>query len=294
MSEPKSLIDANLERAIYMAEILARRVESIGTSGAWHGYQASEGLNGVRIRDNILRYDRPGYGPDTATPAALTFFDPKFTDAVHVDFGEERVVQKDVIERYRDTITKIKGVAFTDKITHTFSATQTLQQALKVGAEEAIEGGFSEAGASVKVSAKLTEEYQRQWGDSETHSDTVERTLVLPEDFEGDINYEAVRSTDKVERTITATANMDYGISFVSGPTMGPNNYPYYLHHWDSLEQFIEVGKGFASAERALFDAFMAMKLTDEEIEHVRKIGEQSVEFDANYDNVQSQEIRIL
>lgn len=295
--QQQSLIDANLERAAFIAELCARRAENVGTVGAWHGYRASEGLEGILVRDDILRYARPG--SDNGDQFADIFFhEPKLTDVKKVDWGEETSVEKDVVERYKSSITKIKGVEYDDKITHQFSKTKTLQEAFKIGAELAIKAYFEASYSGVKggaeVSAKLTAEYSRQWGSSETHTDTVERTLVLPADFEGDVNYEAVRSIDKVQRTIKAVSNMDYRIGFVSGPVIPPENRPYYNYEWGSIEEFISVGKGFASAEKSMYRPFMVMKLTEDEIARIRELGEQSVEFMTEYDKVNNQQIRIL
>ena len=116
----KALIDANLERAAFIAELCARRAENVGTVGAWHGYRASEGLEGILVRDDILRYARPG--SDNGDQFADIFFhEPKLTDVKEVDWGKETPVEKDVIERYHSSITKIKGVEYDDKIQHTSS-----------------------------------------------------------------------------------------------------------------------------------------------------------------------------
>ena len=295
--QQQSLIDANLERAAYIAELCARRAENVGTVGAWHGYRASEGLEGILVRDDILRYARPG--SDNGDQFADIFFhEPKLTDVKEVDWGKETPVEKDVIERYHSSITKIKGVEYDDKIQHTFSKIVTLMESFKIGLELAIKAYFEASYSGVKggaeVSAKITAEYNRQWGTTETHTDTVERDLILPVDFEGDIDYEATRSIDKVQRQIKAVSNMDYRIGFVSGPTIPPENRPYYDHTWASIEEFISVGMGYASAEKSMYKPFMVMKLTQDEIDRVRELGEQSVEFMTKYDKVNNQEIRIL
>lgn len=295
----QSLIEANKPRAIAIAVILSQRAESSGRAGAWHGYDRREGLDGVLVRDDILRYARPGYDNGNDSEFATLFFhEPKFTDTVNIDLGEEKHLEQDVIERYKSSITKIKGVEYDDKIQHTFSKTKTLQEAFKVAAEAAIKTSFEAGAEGVKagaeVSLKISAEYSRQWGESETHTDTVERTLVLPADFEGDIEYEAIRSLDKVERTVKVTANADYRIGFVSGPVIPPDNRPYYDHVWESIDELISVGRGFAAADKTMYQAFMNNKLTQDEIDEIRKLGEQSVEFIAKYDNVNYQKITIL
>ena len=291
----QSLIEANKERAILIAQLCAYRMDRVGRGGAWHGYHPSEGLEGILVKDDLLRYARPG----TSDPdfACLFFFDPKLTDIKRVDWGEPVSVQKDVIERYTAKIDKIKGVAYDDTLTHEFSKTTTLQQAFKIGAELAIKAFFKASYSGVEggaeVSAKLTAEYSRQWGESETHTDTVSRHLALPAAFDTPITYEAIRSVDKMQRQITATANMDYQVSFVSGPNIAPEFHPYFEHNWGSVAELISVGKGFAAADKAMYGEFMDLKLASDEIQQIQKLGEQTVEFQVDYDNVNSQEIHI-
>ena len=294
--QEQSLIEANLERATIIAEVCARRAERAGKSGAWHGYQRSEGLIGVLVQDKLMRYARPGHdNHDPNSDFATIFFgDPTPTEIERLDWGEEVPVEKDVVERYKSSITKIKGVEYDDKITHTFAKTKSLQEAFKLGAEIAIKAGFSYSGVSAEVSAKLTAEYSRQWGESTTQTDTVERTLILPADFEGDVDYEAVRSIDKVQREVKAIGSMEYNISFVSGPVIPPANHPYYKYDWLSLKEFIGVGRGFASTEHAMYHEFINYLLTPGEVYELHESGRQSVEFMLDYDKVNSQEIKIL
>ena len=291
----QSLIEANLSRATLIAQACAYRLDRVGKKSAWQGYHASEGLEGILVQDTLLRYARPG--TDGNDFALIFFRNPKLTESEHVDFGEPIPIEKNVIERYTETIKKIKGVAFDDTIEHTFTQITTLQQAFKVGAELAIKAFFKASYAGVEggaeVSAKLTAEYSRQWGEQETHTDTVSRHIELPKDFEGDIQYEAVRSIDKEQRQIKAKANMEYEISFVSGPTIPPENHPIIESNWGSVAEFLSVGKGFAAADKAMYAEFMDYKLADDEIEAIEQSGVQSVEFLVNYDNVQSQEIDI-
>lgn len=290
-----NLIDANKPRAILIATIIAARLGE--NAGQWKGYTVDEGLDGVLVKDNLLRYARPGHDHDP-NYAVLFFTDPQLINTETVDWGEERTVEKDVVERYKSTIEKIKGVEYTDKLEHTFSKTTTMQEAFKVGAELAVKTYF-EAGAEgikggAEVSAKLSAEYSRQWGSQETHSDTVERTVDIPVDSEGVFVYEAVRSTDKMQREISAKSDMDYRINFVSSPDIPfPDNRPLFDYGWLSVQQFIDVGNGQAAADKAMYAEFMADPLTNDEVDKIKDLGFQTVHFEINYDNVTSQEIRI-
>ena len=120
------------------------------------------------------------------------------------------------------------------------------------------------------------------------------RHLALPADFDKPITYEAIRSVDKMQRQIKATANMEYAVSFVSGPNIAPAYHPYFEQNWGSVAELINVGKGFAAADKAMYGEFMDLKLAPDEIAQIQALGEQSVEFQVDYDSVNSQEIRIL
>ena len=289
-----NLIEANMHRAILIADAITQRLGD--RAGLWQGYTPDEGLNGILVQDNLLRYARPGYDSDPNF-AVLFFQEPKLTDIKEVDWGEYKPVKKDVIERETTSINKIKGVDYKDTISHTFSKTISMSQAFKLGAEVAVKAYFKGSYAGVEggaeISAKLTAEYSRQWGTDETHTDTVQREIKLPPETEGKILYEAVRSIDKMERTIKAKSNLDYLISFVSGPVVPPANHPLIECNWQSLQQFYNVAQGNAAADKAMYQEFMENPLFDDDIQEIIHAGEQSIDFTINYDNVTSQEINI-
>ena len=251
----QNLIDANKERAILIASICADRLGD--HAGEWTGYTATEGLNGILVQDGLLRYNRPGH--DGESNYALIFFqEPKLKKIKEVDWGKYNPVQKDIIERATSSIEKIKGVDYKQAVEHTFTKTTSMAEAFKIGAEVAVKAWFKGSYAGVEggaeISAKLTAEYNRQWGTEETHTDTVRQEIELPPDIEGTINYEAVRSIDKMERHIKATSNIDYLISFVSGPMIPPANHPLIECNWDSVQQFIDVGNTQAAADKAMYE----------------------------------------
>ena len=63
----QSLIESNKPRAILIAQLCSYRMDRAGRGGAWHGYHPSEGLDGILVKDNLLRYARPGTSdPDFA------------------------------------------------------------------------------------------------------------------------------------------------------------------------------------------------------------------------------------
>ena len=157
----QSLIDANMQRAILIAQACSYRLDRVGKKSAWSAYHASEGLEGKLVQDTLLRYVRPG--TDGNDFALIFFRNPKLTEPEKVDWGEPIPIEKNDIERYSSKISKIKGVGYDDTIEHTFSKLTTLQQAFKVGAELAIKAFFKASYGGVEggaeVSAKLTAEY---------------------------------------------------------------------------------------------------------------------------------------
>ena len=287
----QSLVDANRKRATMIADACASRLRRRGIETAWWGYDASQGLDGQLRTDTLIQYQR--YHDDPQNYTRLFFHNPKLTEVETVDWGEEIPIEKNVIERFREPIQKVKGIAYEDTIEHTFSKTTTLQEAFEIAAKIAIETYFKASYSGVeggaKVSAELSAKYSRQWGESTTTTNRVERHISLPADYEGSILYEAIRSVDKVQRKIKATSNLDYKIEFISGPKPEP------VHAtWETLDEFLEVARGYASTTHALYDVFINDPITDAEVDAIKEAGIQTIEFLADYDNVQSQEINIL
>ena len=279
--ERKNLVDANKQRALLLSGFIANRLDAYGVNSAWAGYNIGEGLEGVLIASDLMCYHRPGY-----RDAKLYLRYPKITDEVDLQLGEPEHYDKNVIETYSDTITKIKGVEFDDSISHTFSKLKTMQEAFKVGAEVAIKAGFEYSGVSGEVSAKITSEYSRQWGEQTTHTDTVSRAIKLPVDFEGKVEYTATRSVDKIRRQVKAVGNMTYEVEVIGGEH-------YQVAKWSSLSEFLLVATGFGDAQKSLYREFINNRLSDNEVDAINDAGKQSTEFVIEYENVNSQEIDI-
>ena len=300
MSKPISLFEANRYRAQCIAEHCASRLPD---PGLWAGYTKHEELVGeLRFHDQI-NYWRRG-----SPHAVLVFRQPTMTDIKEVDWGKPETVSSDIIERYNSTIKIDKAVHYTDTITHTFSKTRSLLEAAKVGAEVSIKTALAAEYAGVKgsveVAARISAEYSRQWGTSETQTDTVQRAL----DVQGPItvNYEAVRSIDKMQRQITAIADFTYGISLIDETGAGVNP-PRIFLNWASYGEFLSVVDGLAPANHMvgppghqsmqpmpLYHEFLNRHVTAAEREELGKPSDAKVQFTVEYDNVNSQNITIL
>ena len=173
-----------------------------------------------------------------------------------------------------------------------------MQKAFEIGAEQNIklyfEAAYEGIKGGVELQAKLTEKYSQQWGTQTTHTDTVSLHLDLPIEFEGDLKYKAVRSTDRVQRHVVTTCNFEYEVGFVSGPVIPPDNKPLILHDWASLEEFIAVATGYASSEKPMYNEFINCKINQYEENVIRQSGEQTVEMLLDYRNVNHQDIELL
>ena len=53
--QEQSLIDANMELAILIAQLCSYRMDRAGRGGAWHAYHSSEGLDGILVQDDLIR-----------------------------------------------------------------------------------------------------------------------------------------------------------------------------------------------------------------------------------------------
>ena len=283
-----SLIDANKNRAIRIAHEISKRLP---IQNEWTGYTSGEGLYGELVKDNLMLYNRPnhrGGGRD----ALLHFVDPVLIEVKEIDWGEPVTLESDVQERYTDVIKNSSDASYDEKVSHTFSKTRSLSQGFKIGAELAIKttAGVEYSGvkAGVEVSAKLSAEYNRQWGEASTTTDTIERDLHVP--AHTDVQFEAVRSVDKEQRYITAKCDFDYKIMFVSAP----GDPPRVLLEWGSLNEFIAVACGLASREHDGYDLFIRNPLTDDALQKIKEPSDKEVSWLAQYDNVTSQRITIL
>ena len=289
---PKSLIDANYDRAIFIANLIANRIPG---EHAWAGFDSSkEDLSRKLVTNDLLVYSRR----NTNTFADIFFRVPKITEPKKIEWGEENVVESNIIEQHTDTYHKKAGIEYNEDITHTFSEITTMEKAFEFAAEQSIrayfEASYEGIKGGVELQAKLNEKYSEKWGTQTTHTDTISKHLDLPVDFEGDLHYKAVRSTDHVQRRVVTTCNFEYEVGFVSGPVIPPDNKPLILHDWASLEEFISVATGYASSEKPMYDIFIQYPINQYEENVIRESGEQTVEMLLDYRNVNHQDIELL
>ena len=108
------------------------------------------------------------------------------------------------------------------------------------------------------------------------------------------LTYEVIRSVDKTQRKIKARSDFEFQCSFVSGPSVPPQNHPYYEFNWDSWSEFVSVCKGFAASDKDLYNLYQDFPVTDEDVTELENPSAQEIEFIASYDNVVSQRINLV
>lgn len=307
-----NLIEANRARAQLIAEELANALWRGGGyyGGLWRGYKQSEQLVGELVSERLLSYRRPANAR-----AVLYLSDIHMSGTGDVEYGDERVVKTDVTERYKSEIEIGDGETFKDTISHTFSKTRTFADAFKEGLQTAMRGSLKVGGSIISselsVEERLTEEFERRFSTSDTQSDTATRELSIVGPKK--VVYTAERRLNKLERTVTARADYDYGIRLVDATQIsagapapsfwdsiasiftGAKPVPTHARidiGWESLEDLLSVMRGEAPADHALADLYREQPATDELLTMIRALpGEAS--WLCEYDDVIDEDIDI-
>lgn len=302
-----SLVEALTPRACRVAEEVAGRLHD---AGLWAGYRASEGLIGELRLSTLLTFHRP-HQPH----AVLVFRNPQMVGMKEVDWGEAVVLEAHVIERYASHAMLSKPIHYKQALEYQFSKVQTLGQqvtagleaTLKVGGEVGTEGGIH--GVTAKVYAELTAriygEYQRQWGSSMSESTKV--STEIEADGPIRIDFEAVRSRNREQRTIRANCDYEHSVELIDETGAGerPPKIQLVCPSWGSFRQVIQ---GFAPRhyeiehetgkkellETAFYNEFLRDPIRDLELERLSAPAKGAIELLVEYDNVLSQDIKVL
>ena len=302
-----SLVEALTPRACKVAEEVAGRLHD---AGLWAGYRADEGLIGELRLSTLLTFHRP-HQPH----AVLVFRNPQMVGMREVDWGEAVILEANVGERYASHILLDKAVKYKEAIEHEFSKARTLWQqvtagleaTLRVGGEVGTEGGIH--GVTAKVYAELTAriygEYQRNWGESTTETNKVSRELEVEGPIR--IDYEAVRSMNREQRTIRADCDYEHTVELIdeTGAGENPPKIQLICPSWGSFRSVIQ---GFAPrhyeiehetgkkelVETAFYDEFLRRPIRDAELEKLSAPAKGATELLVEYDNVLTQDIKVL
>ena len=245
--------------------------------------------------------------------ALIAFTNPTIQNIQDVTLSKESIVDSPFGEVGTGTVVVPKGVNVVQTVSHTFSKTQTLDEAVKAGVEVGVKAGveaeYAGIKGSIEVSAKLYAEYSRQWGNSETHHDTVSRTLTFSE--EGRYCYEASRSRQKVSRVLTGQIEFDYGIALIdergSDPRAGGAS-PRHIHiDLGSFSHLLRLISGASPQHREiqhqdgstrlipvhLWGEFTDRPETPETVEAIKNIPAGTVSVEVMHDKVSNETIDV-
>ena len=293
-----NLVEANLNRAIGIASVLAPRIlkpwpgKQPGQSGyegnPWQGYKPEEGLIGHYTSSDTLTYERP-----SNRNAKLIMGFLKMTSVKQKEASEPLVLSENIIEKYVDEYHFKKPIKYTETIEHTFSRTVSFEEAAKQAWEVAAKASFSAEYAGIKgaveASAKYGQELSSRTSQSETHSDKISKTIEIQGPV--DIKYEAVRSSSKIRQVVKAVCDFDFKLYFqCPNPTTGLGQF-----EWTTFQtSFLPLILGFAPETEHAYYLFDNDLPNPTEIHKIKKPSDKEVEFVVDYDNVTSQKLNVL
>lgn len=289
--QPVSLVDALKPRAIKIVSCITQRMPG---HHEWANYHSDEGLSGV-LRVNppggvFIEYTRPGH-----PHAKFLIWKPEMCDVIKIDRDEPKVIDAKDPERVVKEISIGAGTGLQTTLSHTFSKTTTLSQAVKAGAEATskISAGGDVAGVKVsaEVGLKIYAEYSRTWGESETQSNTESQTLTI--NGPKIIRYEATRTLNTEERVIRALTDFDFDIALIDDLKGSPQE-PNRIDIGTSWTDFKQTVRGLSPESYGFYHAFIANRLTPEQFEDLIKPPEYWVEFTVRYDSVVHQTINVI
>jgi len=296
--KPITLVEANMNRAIAIAAILAPRIlkpwpgkkpEQKGyEDNPWRGYKPEEGLVGHYTSYNTLTYERPS---NRHAKLVMGFLSMK--DIKQKEISDSIVLSENIIEKYVDEYHFKKAIKYSETIEHTFSKTvsfsEAAKQAWEVAAKVAFSAEYAGIKGSVEASAKYGQELSQSRSESETQTDKVSKTIEIQGPV--DIKYEAVRSSSKIRQIIKAVCDFDFKLYFqCPDPKTGLGAFEWSMFH----SSFLPLASGFAPETENAFYLFDKDLPSDEEIKAITDPSDKIVEFVVDYDNINSQKINAL
>lgn len=311
MNKVISLVEALTPRACRVAETLAARLPE---PGLWRDYRADEGLNGELRLADLLVFSRP-----RVDHAVLVFRSPVMTSLRQVDWGDPVILSANVGQRYRSHVLLDQPGEYNESLSYTFAKARTLDQqikagleaTLKVGGEVGTQGGIHGVTAKVyaELTAKLYAEYQRQWGESSSESDTVsssfKRVVTRDELADGPvrIEYEAVRTLNREQRTIRADCDYEHSVELIDETGAGENP-PFIQLVCPSWAAFRSVVQGFAPLDyldeqnrvhrTAFYSEFIDAPIRGDALAKLSAPAAGAIELTLDYDNVLARDMSIL
>ena len=207
-----------------------------------------------------------------------------------------------------------KPVRYSESIEHEFSKVRTLweqvtaglEATLRVGGEVGTQGGIHgvTAKAYAELTAKLYGEYQRHWGESTTETNRASRRVEVDGPIR--IDYEAVRTLNREERTICADCDYDHSVELIDETGAGerPPRIQLVCESWGAFRQVVQ---GFAPRhheverdgrkelrETAFYDLFIRAPLRGAALDALAAPAKGAIELLVQYDRVLSQDVKVL
>ena len=267
------LVEILRPRAQAIAEGLSKGMWEWGAGGyfggLWRGYNRGEQLVGALIADDAVMYHRPGN-----EKAKLWLTHIRAEGVANVEFGEDSVVQDDVLEKEHDHYKVPSAVVLTTTIEHKFSRLttreDTYKQQLEVAFKESLRfgGEKSKIGGGLEAMQDLITSFEQKYGSQDTQEDTARRTVSVA--GPKDIQYVAIRRSEKVEQPVSVNADLSCQVNIddetqvstrgqtiweLLGGKQPPTTNRVHLI-WDSVDTLISVFKGEAPVTLPLSTEF--------------------------------------
>ena len=270
-----SLVEILRPRAQAIAEGLSRGLWAAGgyRGGSWRGYYQSEQLVGALIADDGVMYHRPGY-----PQAKLWLTRIRAKGIANVEFGEDSVVQDDLLEQEHDHYKVPDRVVLTTTIEHTFDHLTTREddykQQLEVAFKESLRfgGEKSKIGGGLEAMQDLITAFEQKYGAQEDKKDVARRVVSVAGPKV--IDYTATRKSERVEQPVSVNADLSAQVNLDDETQVGPaqtwwqviigqtppkQNRIHLI--WDSVDTLLEVFKGQAPIGLPLSPQFTAAPL---------------------------------
>lgn len=268
------LVEVLQERAEAIAEGLSKGMWMWGSGGyfggSWRGYTRGERLQGFLIADDAVMYQRP-----SAPKAKLWLTNIKYKDVANVEFGEDSVVEDNIVEKEHDHWkVKSRGVVVTETIEHTFDHLTTREddykQQLRVAFEESLRlgGEKSKFGGGLKAEQEFIAAFEQKYGSQEDNKDVVRRTVSAAGPRV--IDYVAIRRSQRLEQPVSINADLSCQVNIddetqistrgqtiweLLGGKQPPTTNRVHLV-WETLDTLIEIFKGEAPVTLPLSPEF--------------------------------------
>ena len=222
------LVEVLRERAQLLAEGISLGMWRWGApgyyGGSWRAYNASEQLVGALISEDPpgVMYHRPGY-----PHAKLWLTNIRPLGEIDVEFGEDRIVETNILEKEHDHIkVAASGVVETITIEHVFKKVTTREDSYKQSIEEAFKeslrfgGEKSKVGGGLEAEQRAVQQFEQKYGSEDTQQDTVRRVVSVA--GPRDVVYDAIRRSDRVEQPVSVHADLSFQVNIDDETQIGP------------------------------------------------------------------------